>query len=113
MSGVDRDGEADADVAAAPGRLDLRIDPDHAPIGSDERSARVAGVDRGVGLDDVVDREAVGSLDLALKRRDDSGGHGAVEPEWVADGDHRVSDLELGGIAEGEWMQLIRGGVHL
>ena len=39
--------------------------------GVDQRAAGVAGVDRGVGLDDVGDREAVGGADLALQRGDD------------------------------------------
>ena len=66
VGGVDRDREADADVPAAARRLDLRVDPDHASAGVEQRPAGVSGVDRGVGLDDVVDREPVRGLDLAL-----------------------------------------------
>ena len=85
--------------AAAAG-LDLRVDPDHAAGGVEQRAARVAGVDRRVGLHDVVDREAVGRLDRALQRRDDAGRQRAVEPERVADGDRRVADLQRLGRAE-------------
>ena len=49
---------------------DLRVDADHAAVGVEQRAARVAGVDRGVGLDHVGDREAVGRLDLALRAPD-------------------------------------------
>ena len=95
LGGVDRDGEADADVAVpAAARLDLRVDPDDAAGRVEQRAARVAGVDRGVGLDDVADREAVGRLDLALQRGDDAGRQRAVEAERVADGDRRVADLD-------------------
>ena len=74
--------------------------PTTSPGAIDQRAARVAGVDRGVGLDDVADREAVGRLDLALERGDDAGVTRAVEAERVADRDDRVADLHLCGVAE-------------
>src|SRR5215208_7211971 len=50
---VDRDREADADVAVAGAAgLDLRVDADDAPGRVEQRAARVAGVDRRIGLDD-------------------------------------------------------------
>ena len=61
--GVRRHGEADADVALrVAGGGDLRVDADDAAGLVEQRAARVAGVDRRVGLDDLVDREAVGRL---------------------------------------------------
>src|SRR5262249_28728496 len=97
LGGVDRDRRPDADVVLGAGAagLDLRVDPDHLAFGVDQRAAGVAGVDRRVGLDHVVDREPVGGLDLALQGGDDAAGHGAVEPERVADRDHRVADFHL------------------
>src|SRR6185295_9613098 len=89
---VDGHGEADADAAlaaAAAGR-DLGVDPDHLPGRVDERAARVARVDRRVGLQHVVDLEVVGRLDRALYGRDDAGGEGAFETEGIADGDGRI-----------------------
>src|SRR3954468_25081024 len=60
--GVDRHGEADADVAgAAAAGLDLRVDPDHATRRVEQRATGVARIDRGVGLDDAVDLEAFGA----------------------------------------------------
>ena len=53
---VDRDREADALVAAR-GRVDLLVDADHAAVGVEQRAARVARVDRGVGLDRALDLE--------------------------------------------------------
>ena len=53
--------------------LDLRVDADDLAGGVEQRAAGVAGVERGVGLDHVADREAVGRLDLALERADDAG----------------------------------------
>ena len=87
---VDRDGEADAGVAAAGGG-DLRVDADHAAGGVEQRAARVAGVDGGVGLHGAGDREAVGRLDLAVERGDDAGRDGAREAERAADGDRGLT----------------------
>ncbi len=47
---VGRNGEADA-VVSARVALDLRVDADHLRLEVEERAARVAVVDRGVGLD--------------------------------------------------------------
>ena len=50
---------------------DLRVDADDAAARVEQRAAGVAGVDRGVGLQDVADREAVlQRRDLALQRRE-------------------------------------------
>src|SRR5215207_8755457 len=77
---VDRHGESDPDVAtASAARLDLRVDADHAAGGVEQRATRVARVDRGVGLDDPVDLEAVGSPDRALGGRHHPGGQRALE----------------------------------
>jgi hypothetical protein len=52
--GVDRNSEPDSDVALALATgLDLRVDPDHLALRVQQRAARVAVVQRGVGLDHV------------------------------------------------------------
>ena len=82
------------------------------PLASSSGPPGVAGVDRGVGLDHVRDREAVGRLDLALEAGDDAGGDRAAVAERVADRDHRVADLRLRGVAErdrGEAAAHVRG----
>src|SRR6185436_7757146 len=107
--GVDRDGEADADVpAAGAARLDLRVDPDHAAGRVEERTAGVARVDRRVGLDDAVDLEAVRRLDRAAGRRNDARRERALEPERVADRDRRIAHLHRARRAERERRQLVR-----
>ena len=106
---VDGHREADPDAAAraaAVARRDLRVDADHAPGGVEQRAARVAGVERGVGLDHVVDREAARRGQPPLQRRDDAGRQRALEPERVADRDRRVADLHRGGVAELERRQV-------
>ena len=76
--------------------LDLRVDADHRAARVEQRAAGVAVVDRGVGLDHVVDRVAVRRLDCALEGADDARRDGAVEAERVADRDDRVADLRPG-----------------
>ena len=79
---------------------DLRVDADHVAAGVEQRAAGVAGVDRRVGLDHLVDREAVGRLDRAAEAGDDALGGGAVEPERVADRDDEVADLDRARVGE-------------
>ena len=64
----------------------------------DQRAAGVAGIDRGVGLDEEL---IVGDADLrARHRRDDAVGHGLADAERIADRQHHVADLQIVGIAE-------------
>ena len=76
-------------LPATPRGRDLRVDADHVAAVVEQGAAGVAGVDRRVGLDHVVDREAVRRLDRAPEAGDDPLGGGAVEPERVADRDRR------------------------
>ena len=64
-----RDREADAGVAPR-ARGDLLVDPDHLALGVEQRPARVPRVDRGVGLDRVVDPEVREPLDGPVGGRD-------------------------------------------
>jgi hypothetical protein len=87
---VDRDREADA--AGILGNR--RVDPDHGAGGVQEWPAAVARVDRGVGLDQVVERASVG-LDLAADRGHDAARHAVRErPERASDRDDQLADLE-------------------
>ena len=52
--GVDRDGEADARIAAA-GAQDRGIDPDEPTGRVQQRAAGVAGIDEGAGLEEVLE----------------------------------------------------------
>ena len=95
-----------------PGR-DLRGDADHPPLGVDQRAARVAVVDRGVGLDRVVDRQRVRRLDLALDGADDTRREGAREAERVADRIDGVADDDGIGVAELERSERTRMRIDL
>ena len=57
---VNRDGKADSDGTARRA-IDHRVDPDDLAAGVEQGTARVARIDRGVGLDDPLD-QPIGKL---------------------------------------------------
>ncbi len=79
-------------------RVDRGIDADQIARGVDERPARIAGIDRRVGLDEVLER-----IDAELAAPEcgyDSHGHGLADTEGVADREHHVSHAQRIGVAE-------------
>ena len=85
--------------AAALGE-DRGIDADQESVHVDERAARIAGIDGGIGLDEEL---IVGDADLrAGKRRDDAARHRLPDAERIADGEHDVADFQTVGIAEAD-----------
>ena len=92
---VDGHGEAEAD----PGNGGVHTHDMAVPVG--ERAARVARVERRVGLDHVVDHtSASAGRQGAAERRDDPRGHGAREPVRVADRDHELTYTQGLGVPE-------------
>ena len=65
-----------------------------------QRPARIAGIERGVGLHHVLDHPAGARLQRAAERRDDARGHRGVEAERVADGDRDLAAPEPGAVAQ-------------
>src|SRR3954453_22663164 len=110
LDGGRRDGEA-VSVAAARVALDLRVDPDHVAVRVEQRAARVAVVDRRVGLDRARDREVVRRVDRAVERADDAGRDRALEAERAPDRDDAVADLHGVRVGELERVELALGGV--
>src|SRR4029077_5806997 len=101
---VDGDGQADTDIAA--GWSNYRgVDSHDFAVEVDEYAARIPGIDRGVGLDEVLislDAEAG-----AAERAHNAAGDRLPEPERIADGDRIVSDLEGVGISERHARQMV------
>ena len=94
--GIGGDGKADA----------LRAH-DHRGVHADDfamrghqRAAGIARVERGVGLDHVVDQPAGTRAQRAAERRDDARGHRRLEAERIADGDHQLSAPQPLGVAK-------------
>ena len=95
--GVDRHGQAEPDAGNG------RVDAHDASAGVGQRSARVARVERGIGLDDVLDEPrcaAIARPERPAERADDARRDRTAEAERVADGDHELADLEPAGVAE-------------
>jgi hypothetical protein len=99
-------GETDADITAAGG--DNRgVDPDQFTAQVDQRSAGVAGVDRSIGLDEIL--ITLNAQARAAQGADDPGGHGLPEAERIADGDHEVADTQAVGIGQRQSGQVAAG----
>jgi hypothetical protein len=101
---VDRDGEADSDIAAGAGQ-DRGVDSDQPAVERDQRAAGVAGIDRGVGLDEVfvaLDAEAG-----PAQRGNDARCDRLAKPERIADRQNEIADLER--IAVTKWNRRKRG----
>ena len=96
---IDRDRKADTDVAAG-ARQDCRIDADQFAAQIHQGAAGVSGVDRGVGLDEILVAAGFRVDVAAPQRAHDARGDGVLQSERVADRDHVVADLELARIAE-------------
>ena len=102
LGGRDGNGETDADRAAGL-RIDRRIDPQQVAAAVDQRPARVAEVDRGIGLDEIF--EVVDVQVVAPQRGDDAERDGLADAERVADRQHHVSDARLLHVAEHDHRQ--------
>src|SRR5438094_8555317 len=81
LDDVDRDGEADTDI---PGNraLDRVVDADDLALGIKQRTAGVAGIDRGVGLDEAAPSRRLVS---PVQAGDNPGRHRPGEPEGCPD----------------------------
>ena len=90
LRGVDPDGEAQA-----LGRQDhRRVDADHLAARVGQWAARVARVDRRVGLNHLVEQAAVPRAERAAEGAHDARGHGALEAERVTDRDEELTHPE-------------------
>ena len=93
---VDRDGEADALAGARDGG----VDADDRPGRVEQRATTVAGVDGGVGLDQVGQRARCG-VDAAAHRRDDPARDRVRElAQRAADGDRLLAHLDRRRVAD-------------
>ncbi len=94
--GIDRHRKAYAGRGARR-TVDGGIDSDQPPSRIEQRATGIAGVDGGVGLDQVIDgRAARFSRQRAVERGDDTSGERPVQTEGVADSEHLLTHLEVG-----------------
>jgi hypothetical protein len=89
-----------------PPRDDCCVNADQLAVRVDESPAGVAGIDGGIGLNEIFiifDIEAV-----ATSRADDPHGGGLPHTEWIADRKSQVAHLNLGRVAHGDCGQVLR-----
>jgi hypothetical protein len=82
---------------------DGRVDPDHPRVAGGQGAAGVARVERGVGLDHVVDQPdqpPVPRRDGPAEAADHARRHRTGQPQRVADRDDELPDPEYVGVAE-------------
>ena len=91
--------EANTLRAAALGK-NRAVDADQIAAGVDQCAAGVAGIDRRIGLDEIL--EGVDAQMRAAQGADDAHGHGLPDAEGVADGEHNVTHFHFIGVAKGD-----------
>ena len=103
---VDRDAEADAFVAAAV-RGDRVVDADHFALHVDERAARVAGVDRGVGLEEILIHDVGKLVHLPPAGADDPLADRVHQAERASQRHHPGSDSGLVAVSQPRRRQVV------
>ena len=102
------DGEADA-LEAAVAAEDGGIDAEETAVDVDEGAAGVAGIDGGVGLDEVFVALDLGEdADVAALGADDAAGDGFADAEGIADGEDAVADFGFRAVGEGDGGKIFR-----
>ncbi len=102
---IDADGrgggqcEADAFISAAAGD-DSGVDADHFSGQVDERTARVAGVNRRVGLQESLELVPDAADTRAIFRADDSRSDSSLQSERTANGQDPIANLHTVGVTE-------------
>ena len=100
---VDRNGEPETDACEG------CVDPDDAAGRVGERAPRVAGVERRVGLDNIVDDPDLGTgsgRERAPQGTHHARGDAAGEAEGIADGHHQLADPKHRSIAESRRLEI-------
>ena len=102
-------GEACAGEGAVVGD-DEGVDADQLAMRIDQRSAGVAGVDGGVGLDEVAGLARIVGIRIgAIEGADDAARDRELEvAEGAAEGEHGLAGMEPGGVAPGDAGQVFR-----
>ena len=87
LRGVTGDRKADALRAID----DRGVDADDFSRRRHQRPAGIAGVERSIGLDHVLDGSSAHRADRAAERRHHAGGHRRFESQGIADRDHQLA----------------------
>ena len=86
-------GEIDADIGVAVLGENRRDKTDQAAVAIDQRAAGTAGIDDGIGLNEILDFVKAGSG--AVDRRGDAASDREPQPELIADGANVISQCRF------------------
>src|SRR5262245_26091857 len=70
------------------------INADDLALVVQKRASGVTVINRGVGLDNIVDNSTILGLDRTAERTDDPCRHRAIQSKWIADGKYLLPDLK-------------------
>src|SRR6266571_4671337 len=104
---VRRNSETDALIATGAAQ-DGCVDADQTALGVHQGATGVAGIDRGVGLDEVLIIQPDGAA--SASGTDDTSGHGLADAERIADRQHYIPHLNFVTVGHGHSRQVL--GVH-
>src|SRR5712691_2458254 len=96
---VDRNGKADARRSAR-GCVNGGVDPDDLAARIDERAARIAAVDGGIGLNGFINEGGLAGLYRASQGADHARSEGALKAEGIANGQNLLANLDGSRITE-------------
>src|SRR5215472_7957891 len=107
-------GHVDGDGETQPLRRldDGGIDADDLPPAIDERTAAVAGVQSGIGLNDVIDQMSGDATQSSPQGADDASRYRGLKTERTADGDDELADSEARRVAEDGMWQVVFLSLH-
>ena len=105
LNEIARNGEAEPTIQT----VNERIHPDHVPVDVAERTAAVARIDRGIGLQ-VIRNGIPGIIDQLAPAfpADHAVSESVIEPERRADGKGKLTDANLFAVAEMRHRQIGR-----
>ena len=92
--GVHGNSKANTGAAAA-GRVNCGVDAYQLAHGIQQRPARIAGINRGVGLNHPADGTVTGRLNFSIQCADNPHRQGGVEAEGIANRHDLAADREL------------------
>jgi hypothetical protein len=95
-----RDVAGDREADALGGTDDGRVDADDGTVGVEQRPPGVAWVERGVGLDDVINQTSRTRAERSAQATDDAGGGGLLETHRAADGDGDLAGTNPPAVGE-------------
>jgi len=102
--GVDRHGERNA----LPSPDNCRVDAHHHAAARDQGSTRIAGIERSIGLQEILHQPSRARPEPSAQGADHAGGDAVLKPEGIPNRDDQLSRQEARRIAERHGGEAVR-----